>query len=508
LSAVYTNKLVFISFMQNKYISQDLPTTLYSTEQVRELDRIAIQEHGIPGLTLMTRAGQDAFSLLEKLWPGAASVVVFCGSGNNAGDGYIVAREALLLAKQVSVITLSPTVNLQGDALSAYQQYLDFGGRVIGYHKDLEIDADVIVDALLGTGLARQLTGSYVDAVDLINQSHSPVMSLDIPSGLHADSGCVLGSAVKADSTITFIGLKKGLFTGQAADYCGAIYFSSLAVPDEIYQTINSNIKRIASVTIPKRQRCSHKGSYGHVLVVGGEQGYGGAARMAAEAAARSGAGLVSIATRSAHAGFIAISRPEIMCHGVESDTELEPLLSCSSVCAIGPGLGKSQWAKALLDAALSAQKTMIVDADALNLLAEKPVYYERWVLTPHPGEAARLLQCPVAGIQQNRFKAVVELQQKFGGVVVLKGTGTLIADGQTITVSNTGNPGMASGGMGDLLTGIIAALIGQGWSLFDAAITAVYIHGKAADRAAVDGERGLLATDLLIHLRQLLNQS
>ncbi len=492
--------------MQNKYIRQDLPTALYSAEQVRGLDLVAIREHGISGLTLMTRAGQDAFSLVHKLWPDAASLVVFCGSGNNAGDGYIVAGEALLASKQVSVFTLSPVENLQGDAFSAHQNYLKLGGRVIDYHRELEIDADVIVDALFGTGLSRALTGNYADAVDLINQSHSPVMSLDIPSGLHADSGCVLGSAVKADSTITFIGLKKGLFTGQAADYCGAIYFSSLAVPDEIYQTINSNIKRIASVTIPKRQRCSHKGSYGHVLVVGGEQGYGGAVRMAAEAAARSGAGLVSIATRSAHAGFIAILRPEIMCHGVESDTELEPLLSRSSVCAIGPGLGKSQWAKALFAATLTAQKNMVVDADALNLLAEKPVYYGRWVLTPHPGEAARLLQCSVADIQQSRFKAVVELQQKFGGVVVLKGAGTLIADGQTITVSNTGNPGMASGGMGDLLTGIIAALIGQGWSLFDAATTAVYIHGKAADKAAVDGERGLLATDLLIHVRQLLN--
>lgn len=492
--------------MNKQYIKQNLPAILYSTEQVRELDRIAIEEHGIPGLTLMTQAGQDAFALLQDRWPDVLKIVVFCGSGNNAGDGYIVALEARLIGKQVSVITVSPDVNLHGDALLAYQQYIESGGRVIDYHKDIEFDADVIVDGLLGTGLGREVTGLYAHAVAAINQNNSPVLSLDIPSGLHADSGCVMGCAVKADCTISFIGLKQGLFTGQAADYCGAIYFSSLAVPDQIYQGINSNIKRVNSVTIPQRNRCSHKGSNGHVLVIGGEQGFSGAVRLAAEAAARSGAGLISIATRTAHASLIAIARPELMCHGVEYQDDILPLLNRSSVYAIGPGLGKNQWAKELFNTTLALKKPMVIDADALNLLAETPVHYDQWVLTPHPGEAARLLQCTVAEIQQDRFRAVSQLQQKYGGIVILKGAGSLIADCENIYVSNTGNPGMASGGMGDLLTGIVAALIAQGWSLLDAATTAVYVHGKAADRAIVDGERGLLASDLLPHIRKLLN--
>lgn len=492
--------------MKKQFFAQNLPTTLYSVEQARKLDCIAIKTQSIEGITLMTRAGKDAFSLLQSLCPQMQSITVFCGTGNNAGDAYVVAHEALLAGKQANVIALSPTYTLAKDALLAYQTYIDAGGVVANYKADLAVNSDVIVDGLLGIGINRDLTGLYAQAVTTINQSNSLVLSLDIPSGLQANSGHVMGMAVKANYTITFIALKKGLFTGLAADYCGNIYFSSLAVPNQIYQEIYSNTQRIINANMPPRKRCLHKGNNGHVLVIGGDQGFGGAVLLAAEGSARAGAGLVSIATHATHANSIAIIKPELMCFGVATKEDFLPLLQRASVYALGPGLGKSQWAQQLLHLTLNTQKPVVVDADALNLLAENPIYCTRWILTPHPGEAARLLRCSVIAIQQDRFRAVSKLQQKYGGVVILKGVGTLIANGKMIYVVNTGNPGMASGGMGDLLTGIVAALIAQGWSLIDAATTAVYIHGKAADRASTKGERGLLATDLLTYIQQLVN--
>jgi ADP-dependent NAD(P)H-hydrate dehydratase / NAD(P)H-hydrate epimerase len=222
----------------------------------------------------------------------------------------------------------------------------------------------------------------------------------------------------------------------------------------------------------------------------------------------RVGAGLVSIATRSSHASLMAINRPELMCHGVENAEQLMPLLAKATVIAIGTGLGQSEWAMELLTAVLSAQKPLIVDADALNLLARHPEMNAHWILTPHPAEAARLLNCTTAEIQQDRFAAVSALQAKYQGVAILKGTGTLIASKERIAVSTTGNAGMASGGMGDVLTGVLAGLVAQGLNLAQAAQQGVYSHGYAADVAAqADGERGLLASDLMPYLRRGINE-
>jgi hydroxyethylthiazole kinase-like uncharacterized protein yjeF len=281
---------------------QKLPTTLYRTAQVRELDRIAIQERGIPGFELMSRAGYEVFQCIRNKWPDAQSVAVFCGAGNNAGDGYIIAGLALKAGLKVSVYSLSDPVNLKGDALTAYQNYVEAKGTVIPFQVEKAIDVDVIVDALLGTGLDRPVTGLYALAIQVINQSPAPVVAVDSPSGLNADTGNVLGCAVKADCTVTFIGLKQGLFTGHAAYYCGEISYASLAVPDDIFQEVCSATVRVVNIPLPRRNRCSHKGNYGHVLIVGGDWGYSGAARLAGEAALRVGSGLVSVATRTDHA--------------------------------------------------------------------------------------------------------------------------------------------------------------------------------------------------------------
>jgi len=254
------------------------------------------------------------------------------------------------------------------------------------------------------------------------------------------------------------------------------------------------------------RPRDAHKGLFGHVLVVGGDYGMGGAVRMAGEAALRVGAGLVSVATRLEHVAGIIAGRPELMCHGVKSPKDLQKLLQRATVIALGPGLGQSMWSKKLFAALVKAKQPKILDADALNLLAQNPHKRKDWILTPHVGEAARLLNCSREKIQQDRLAAVKALQNKFGGVIILKGAGTLVLAAE-VKICKAGNPGMASGGMGDVLTGVIAGLLAQGLDLAQAAEMGVCIHAMAGDLAAQErGERGLLAMDLMFYLQQYAN--
>jgi len=487
---------------------EKLPTTLYQTHQVREFDRRTIQDLNIPGIDLMSRAGSVVFNCIRTQWPETRSIAVFCGSGNNAGDGYIIARLALEAGLNVIVYSLANLEKITGDALIAYQHYSQAKGVVIPFQgRPLNEGIDVVVDALLGTGLDRPVTGLYELAINVINESPVHVIAVDNPSGLNANTGTVMNCAIKADTTVTFIALKQGLFTGKAADYCGEIVYSSLGVPESVFEGVLPTAIRVVKSSLLRRERCSHKGHYGHVLIIGGDHGYSGAARLAGEAALRVGAGLVSIATRLEHAGVMNINRPELMCHGVASAKQLLPLLEKASVVVIGPGLGQSTWAMELFSQTLMAKKPLIIDADGLNLLAQFPQTNPDWILTPHPGEAARLLSPSTADIQEDRFAAAVALQAKYQGIAVLKGAGTLICSGEEIAVSTSGNPGMASGGMGDVLSGVIGGLVAQGLSLKNAAQQGVYGHGKAADLAVeLLGERGLLASDLMPYLRQWVN--
>ena len=320
------------------------------------------------------------------------------------------------------------------------------------------------------------------------------------------------GLAVQADCTITFIGLKQGLLTGEAADYCGHIVFDDLKLAPAVYERIEPAATRMAftqqlSLLTP-RKRSSHKGDFGHVLIVGGNFGMSGAVRLAGEAALRSGAGLVSIATRQDHAAMISSSRPELMCHGIETGEVLKDLSARASVIAIGPGLGQDEWAQELLAMAVARNLPLIVDADALNLLAQIEMQRQRWILTPHPGEAARLLGQTAAAVNADRFAALDQLVEKYSATVVLKGAGTLVQSPNALpAICGGGNPALASGGMGDVLTGIIAGLIAQGLEMVDACQLAVCLHRRAADLATRGiGERGLLATDLMSPIRRLMN--
>ncbi|MCQ8129271.1 NAD(P)H-hydrate dehydratase [Methylomonas rivi] len=479
---------------------------LYRVAQIREAEHIAIQNLQMPGLQLMRSAGMAAFNALRQRWPEQSRITVFCGAGNNAGDGYVLAKLALAAGFGVSVYTLVPVGQLGGDALTVYQDFIQAGGRVSAFDARAQT-AGIIVDALLGTGLSRPVGEEYAHAISHINRADCPVLSIDVPSGLHADTGCVLGCAVKADLTVTFIALKCGLFTGEAGDYCGDIVCSSLNVPDAVLAQLPATAHLSSKPVLKPRPRSAHKGHFGHVLLIGGNRGFSGAIRLAGEAALFGGAGLVSIASRAGHADLLNIGRPELMCHAAETACDLHPLLERASVIVIGPGLGQDSWAQDMLRHALASEKPCVADADALNLLARHPVRRPNWVLTPHPGEAARLLGCNTHDIAADRFAAVKKLQNQYAGVCVLKGAGSLIADGGNLLVNTTGNPGMASGGMGDVLAGVTGALLAQGLTLTDAAKLAVHVHGEAADgMAATQGERGMLAGDLLPKIRELLN--
>lgn len=471
------------------------------------MDHIAINHYKIAGYELMYRAGVASFTLLRESWSTAQRIAIFCGAGNNAGDGYIVARLAIEAGVAVQVIALKSPGQLKGDAATAYLAFQQVGGIVTEFNANLHISADVVVDALLGTGLDRKVQGDFAAAIKVINEAKLPVLALDIPSGLNADTGVAMGCAVRADKTMTFIALKQGLFTAEAPEYCGSIEFNALQVPDALLQQFPVAATLLSSCTLGKRTRTSHKGHFGHVLVIGGDYGYSGAARLAAEAAARTGAGLVSIATRQQHAALMNINCPELMSHAVEQKEQLHPLLEKATVVILGPGLGQSVWAEEIVATVCAINKPLVLDADGLNILAAQKNQNPNWVLTPHPGEAARLLACTTIHIQRNRYEAAQAIQVEYGGVCVLKGAGTVIFDGEHLFVSNKGNPGMATGGMGDTLTGVIAGLCAQGLELNKAACIGVELHAQAADLAAQQGERGMLASDLLPYIRKLVNR-
>ncbi len=488
-----------------------LPYALYRAAQVRELDRIAIDELGLPGEELMERAGAAAFARLRERWPDARDVCVLTGQGNNGGDGYVLARHARATGRAARVLQVGDEGRVRGDAARHRQRYLDAGGDLHPFGQ-LPARTDVIVDGLFGTGLDRAPAGAWAAAIDAANAHPAPVLALDLPSGLDADTGRALGPAIHAALTVTFIALKQGLFTGDAPDHCGRIVFEGLEVPASLYARQLLAARRVDwsryAAALPPRARTASKGRFGHVLVIGGDRGMAGAARLAGEAALRAGAGLVTVATRPEHAAALAAARPELMARGIGDDAELAPLLERATVVAVGPGLGRGDWSRALWARALGSGRPLVADADALALLSQAPLRRDDWVITPHPGEAARLLQSDVAAVQADRPAAAAALQQRYGGVAVLKGAGTVVHGGGTRppAICSGGNPGMATGGTGDVLCGLIAALLAQGLPPEDAAEMGVCLHAAAGDEAARAGERGLVASDLFAPLRSLLN--
>lgn len=501
-----------------------LPYSLWSSEQIRRAEHELNKRPGEGETNLMVRAGWALFNTLRHTWPEARRLWVYCGGGNNGGDGYVLARLALEAGFGVRLFALS-TPKAGTEAAQAHAGWLAAGGYCETTLPPLPLaDAeapDLLVDALLGIGANGELQGEVIDWIHYINQLPQPVLCADLPSGLHADTGRLLGhEAVKASLTLTFIGLKSGLLTGMAPEQTGIIALASLwpeeeeapedgvatLLPEETPMAYRVDYPMLSHWMKP-RSRAAHKGDAGRVLLYGGAHGMPGAIRLAAEGALRAGAGLVKIATMASNHLLISSGRPELMlAEPLLTAAEDKALSDWAKVRVLGPGLGQSSWALALWQQQIRLNSPLVLDADGLNLLAEQPMRRDNWILTPHPGEAARLLDCTIADVEADRYAAVRALQRKYGGVVLLKGVGTLIADAQNCWVCQEGNPGMASGGMGDLLSGILAALWAQDLGQTQSALLAACIHGEAADRAAKEGERGMLASDLLPWVRRLVN--
>ncbi|WNK21356.1 NAD(P)H-hydrate dehydratase [Halomonas piscis] len=495
----------------SSFISQP-PRPLYTADQAGDIDRRTIAA-GTDGFALMQRAAAGAWQHLRTRWPEARALSLLCGGGNNGGDGYVIAALAAQAGLAVQCLALKPVEALAGDAARAAAMARAAGVPVEEWQEGSSLCGEVVVDAMLGTGLGGEVRGAYRRAIEAVNQAGKPVLAVDVPSGLAADSGALLGGAVRADATVTFIADKIGLYTGQAPDHVGEVAFCPLGVnaraqSDIVPRGVLLDERQLTEAFTPRR-RTAHKGDMGHVLVLGGAPGMGGAALIASQAAARLGAGKVSLATAPEHVAASLIRCPEVMAHGVRGGADLAGLVEQSDVLVVGPGIGQGAFGQAMLAAALESDRPLVVDADALNLLAERFAgeRRENWVLTPHPGEAGRLLGMNAAEVEADRPATAEALGRRYGGYSVLKGAGTLTAGPGGLGVCPYGNPGMASGGMGDALAGMLGALCGQRGMDDDSIRLGVLVHALAADMAARrHGERGLLASDLASCARRLIN--
>jgi ADP-dependent NAD(P)H-hydrate dehydratase / NAD(P)H-hydrate epimerase len=482
-----------------------LPSELYDAAQVRQLEARLIAA-GDSGQALMERAGAAAYACLRQRWPGVKSIAVVCGGGNNGGDGFVVARHAQQDGLEVRVLVVGDTKRADARA----------------FEPSLLAGCELIVDALLGIGVRAPLSAQVRAAIEAINAAHLPVLAIDLPSGLDPDTGRAL-PAVLATATITFIALKQGLFLGDGPDHAGNVQYESLGcdaavardLPPALSRLIEEDLRR----ALAPRSRQSHKGQFGKVVVVGGGTGMPGAVRLAAETALRVGAGLVTVASRPEHLQVVVGTRPELMFQPVTEAGDVAAAIAGAEVVLLGPGLGRDHWARVVLAstlAAVSPDTRLVVDADALNLIAEGVGLqrWDHWVLTPHPAEAARLLQVTTDDVQRDRMAAVRDLCAQRGGTVVLKGAGTLVGregqgegegEGTDVRLCDRGNPGMAIPGMGDVLAGAIAGILAQGEDPFQAAAAGVYAHATAGDRCAKFGLRGMVAMDVALELRAVL---
>ncbi len=499
---------------------------LYTASETRKIDNLAIKEKEISGYSLMQMAAEFSLDVILREFSPVEELIIFCSKGKNSGDGFLLGSYAKEFGLDVTVVMSSSAKELKGESHKAFKEMQDSKVKTITTKSVAKLkvsDKAVIVDALIGTGLKGNLRKNIKDSILALNKLglKSPVVSLDIPSGVNPDTGGINDICVYADITATFVAQKRGCFTSTGKKVSGEVIFSDLEIPKRIFSNVASSSCIVdyeeAISEVVYREQDAHKGDFGHVLVIGGDRGMGGAGLLASRAAVHSGAGLTSLVTRPEHVTASLVSCPEVMAKGVNSGQDLEEFLTKPNVIAIGPGLGQSAWSEQMIQRVFwEAEKRnvpVIMDADALNLLAKLKLSSnlpKKLILTPHPGEAARLLNTSVAVIESDRFSAAAKIQTKFNATVVLKGSGTIIChksgEKQKWGICNSGNPGMASGGMGDVLTGVIAGLLAQGLTIKEAAEAGVDLHAKAADQSSLEiGETGLTSSDVIEELRYLL---
>jgi len=479
---------------------------LYTPETVYQLDRAAVVKDGYSEIELMQRAGERVWQAMISRWPQLSRITVFAGSGNNGGDAFVVALCARKQNVEVQLL-VQGDLSRQSPTARHYRDLWEQGGDDFESWQGQAIDGDVIVDGLLGIGLQRELDSHWQELVARINQCPQPRVAIDIPSGLNGQSGSPQPVAVEAQLTVTFIGAKTGQFLADGPDFCGELLFDDLGVSARVHADATAALEVVESCQLPApRKLNSHKNHYGNLLIVGGDQGMSGAVALAGLAALRSGAGLVTALVHPECRANLACF-PEIMVLGWDA---LEAKLAEASVVVVGPGMGRSAAAQDCLRLLAKATQSMVIDASALESGFLHSLETERRVITPHPGEAAALLETSSSEIQANRLRACERLVETFSATTVLKGSGTLIAHpGESPTALNTrGHPGMASAGMGDVLSGIIGALMGQGLTPFAAARTAVYVHALSAEHFSAERDRiGLMASDVIENIPAVIKQ-
>ena len=485
---------------------------VYRTADIRTIETRALV--GLPPPGLMERAGLAAAQIARTVTASGGRVLIFAGPGNNGGDAFVVARHLKAWWFKVSVVFIGDAEKFPADAKAAYAAWRTSGGGTL---EDIPAGErwDLVIDGLFGIGLQRDLSGRYAECVAAINALDAPVLAIDAPSGLDTDTGRIMGCVVRATHTATFIGLKPGLLTLDGPEHCGELHLCTLGLDATALQTAPGAViggAVIATALLPRRAN-SHKGDYGSVGILGGAPGMIGAALLAGRAALNLGAGRVYVGLLAADSAGYDPLQPELMLRTVDEMLKLDHL----NCLAVGPGLGQSPDAHHVLTAALHTRLPLVLDADALNLIAFDAGLQQlvngrtaTTLLTPHPAEAARLLAATTAGVQADRVAAACAIAARYRSFVVLKGAGSICAlpDGAWF-VNTSGNPGMASAGMGDVLTGIIAALLAQGANAKNALTAGVHLHGAAADAlvAAGTGPVGMTAGEVTAAARALLNR-
>jgi len=488
---------------------------LYRAKQVRALDQAAIDAGGVTGNELMRRAGTCIWEFVLAHWPQSRSISVCCGGGNNGGDGWIVATLAHMAGWEVQVIASKDPGLLKGEAAAAFEAWsaqAPSSDWILAENVD-SLSGELVVDALLGTGYQGALDQTLAGLIERINAHNGPVVAVDVPSGLLADTGVAPDVCVEATFTLSFVAQKRGLFTGQAGRFTGQLVFCDLGVADTIKDLVAPDAHLMSTkalLSIPKRRADQHKGQSGRLAVIGGAQGMLGAPILAGLAALHAGAGLVSVMGQDGIGlGALACS-PALMSAVLTNDAVLEAQLDGYDVFAMGPGLGQSEWALGLMAQAVALDGRWVMDADALHWISShwqaSMSHDSEYIFTPHPGEAAQLLGVEIQDVGEDRFAAAREIAKRFGAIVVLKGFGTLVAHPDSrVWVCPYGTPAMASAGMGDALTGVIASLWGQGLDAFSAAVTGVAVHALAGE-AAAKGRRQITAPELIDSISHVMN--
>ncbi len=500
-----------------------------SAAQMRFLDSTTISEKCVAGRELMENAGKGTVELMLDYYGDCKGqkVIIFAGPGNNGGDGFVMARHLHDLGAEVSVYLLMPSGKISGDAAGHFKLLAEdiecttlLTSEAV---QGLALHGDVLVDALFGTGLAREVSGVFAQVVDVINNSGLPVVAVDIPSGLNADSGAIWGRCVRADLTVTYGLVKTGLVQYPGADYVGHLEVVDIGIPPAIVERADIKsfyvLDEVAADFLPKRKSYGHKGSHGHVLLLAGSRGKTGAAVLAGEGALRSGAGLVTLCVPDKLNTIFEIHCLEAMTLPVTgldgyalANGDFQKIVSAAEgkgCLVLGPGLGTAPETAALVNQVVkNFSQPLVLDADALNRLDLKSLAAKKGtvrIITPHPGEMARLTGLSAGEIQNNRLQVAAYFAKKQGVIVVLKGAGTVVAgpDGR-VAINSTGNHGMGTGGMGDVLAGLLAGLVAQGVDPFEAACLAVYSHGRAGDLLAESGPYGYLASELASVLPQV----